>query len=138
MFVFLRQELEQLKARIQTLQDSGKPAQAELSSPSATSPGDHEDTQPVAGLEDGVERVTGGKEEKEGEGDEELSTDAELKDREKAALTIQASWRKHRNRVCNTPQLCKRSYLCVREILCKKKKSPDTRFLLSPPLCILS
>lgn len=93
-----KQELEQLRARIQTLQDSGKPAQAKLSSPSATSPGDHEDTQPVAGLEDGVERVTGGKEEKEGEGDEELSTDAELKDREKAASTIQASWRKHRNR----------------------------------------
>lgn len=95
-------------ARIQTLEE--RSAQAELSSLSATSPEDKEDTQAGAGLEEGQERDTGGTEEKEGEGDEELGTDAETKDREKAALVIQTSWREHRNRVCNTLQLCKRSY----------------------------
>lgn len=89
-------------ARIQTLEDRSKSAQAELSAVSATSPEDHEDTQTGAGLEEGEERDTGGKEEKEEEeeGDEELGTDAEKKDREEAALVIQTNWREHRNRVC--------------------------------------
>lgn len=108
MCAFLRQELDQLLERIQTLEDRSQPAQAELSSLSATSPEDNEDTQAVAGLEEGEQRDTGGKE-KEGEGDGELGTDAEKKEREKAALAIQTNWREHRNRVCNTPRLCKRS-----------------------------
>ncbi|XP_044046585.1 IQ domain-containing protein E isoform X2 [Siniperca chuatsi] len=92
-----KQELDQLWARIQTLEDRSTPAQAELTSLSATSPKDNEDTQAGAGLEEGEERDTGGKE-KEEERDEELSRDAEKKDREKAALVIQTNWREHRNR----------------------------------------
>lgn len=99
--MFLRQELDQLWARIQTLEE--RSAQAELSAVSATSPEDKEDTQAGAGLEEGEERDTGGTEEKEGGGDEGLGADAEKKGREKAALVIQTSWREHRNRVCNTP-----------------------------------
>lgn len=104
MFVFLRQELDQLWVRIQTLEDRSK-AQSELSPLSATL---HEDTQAGAGLEEGEERDTGGQK-KEEEDDEELGKDAEKKEREKAAFVIQTNWREHRNRVCNTPQLCKRS-----------------------------
>ncbi|XP_042341894.1 IQ domain-containing protein E [Plectropomus leopardus] len=92
------QELEQLLARIQTLEERRKPAQDELSSLSATTPEDRGDTQAGAGLEEEVERVTGGKEEKEGGGEEELCTDAGKRDREKAALVIQTHWREHRNR----------------------------------------
>ncbi|XP_070780262.1 IQ domain-containing protein E [Enoplosus armatus] len=88
-----KQELDQLWARIQTLEDRGKPAQGELSSVSATSPEDNEDTQAGTGLEEAEERDTGGKEKEEG--DEELQ-DAEKK--EKAALVIQTNWREHRNR----------------------------------------
>lgn len=108
MFVFLRQELDQLWTRIQTLEDRSKPARAELSSVSATSPEDNEDTQVAAGPEEGEERDMGGKEGKEEEGDEELSTDTGKKEREKAAMVIQTNWREHRNRVCHTPQLCRR------------------------------
>ncbi|XP_070683993.1 IQ domain-containing protein E [Pempheris klunzingeri] len=90
-----KQELDQLWARIQTLEDRRKAAQAELCAPSATSPEGNEDTQPVAGLEEGEKGDTGGKE-KEGEGDEEVGT--EKREREKAALAIQTKWREHRNR----------------------------------------
>ncbi|XP_029315645.1 IQ domain-containing protein E [Cottoperca gobio] len=75
-----KQEWDQLWTRIQTLEDECKPAQAELPSLSAASP------------EEGGERDTGGKAEKEGEGD------AENKQREKATLVIQTNWREHRNR----------------------------------------
>ncbi|XP_054460638.1 IQ domain-containing protein E isoform X2 [Anoplopoma fimbria] len=88
-----KEELDQLLARIQTVEDRSKHAQAELSSLSATSPEDHEDTKAGAGLEEGDERGAGGREEeKEGGGDEEL------KEREKSALVIQTNWRQHRNR----------------------------------------
>ncbi|KAK9540691.1 hypothetical protein VZT92_003128 [Zoarces viviparus] len=86
-------ELDQLWARIQTLEDRSKPAQAELPSRSAASPEDHEDTQAGAGPEEGDERDTKGREEeKEGGGDEEK------KEREKSASVIQMNWREHRNR----------------------------------------
>ncbi|KAF1394751.1 hypothetical protein PFLUV_G00004410 [Perca fluviatilis] len=90
-----KQELDQLWARIQTLEDKGKPAEAELSSLSATSP---EDTLAGTGLDEGEEMDTGVKEEKGGEGDKELDTDAGNKEREKATLVIQTYWREHRNR----------------------------------------
>lgn len=83
-----------MRAMIQTLEDRIKPAQAELSSLSATSP---EDTQALrAGLEEGGERDAGGK-----EGKEELGT--EKKERERAALVIQRNWREHRKRVGDKP-----------------------------------
>ncbi|XP_070845910.1 IQ domain-containing protein E isoform X1 [Chaetodon trifascialis] len=93
-----KQELDQLWARIQTLEDRSQPAKAELSSVSATSPEDNEDTRVAAGREEGEERDTGGKGEKEEEGDEELGADAEKKERETAASVIQTNWRGHRNR----------------------------------------
>ncbi|KAG8014619.1 IQ domain-containing protein E [Nibea albiflora] len=94
-----KQELDELLARIQTLEDKSKSAQAELSSLSATSPKDTEDTgEAGAGPEEEEERDTRGKEEKEEEGDEELGTEAEKKKREEAALVIQTNWREHRNR----------------------------------------
>ncbi|XP_008301468.1 IQ domain-containing protein E [Stegastes partitus] len=94
-----KQELEQLWARIQTLEeDRTKSAQAdELShslSPSVAE--SQEDTQGRAGLDEGEKRDTGCKD-KEAEGDE-LCTEAETKEREKAALIIQTNWREHRNR----------------------------------------
>lgn len=84
--LFLRQELDQLRARIQTIEDRIKPAQAELSSPSATSPEDNEDAQARAGLE-------------EEEGREGASP--EKNEREKAAAVIQTNWRAHRQKVGN-------------------------------------
>ncbi|KAE8300460.1 IQ domain-containing protein E [Larimichthys crocea] len=94
-----KQELDELLARIQTLEDKSKSAQAELSSLSATSPKDNEDTHEAeAGLEEEEERDARGKEEKEEEGDEESGTEAEKKEREEAALVIQTNWREHRNR----------------------------------------
>ncbi|XP_075947680.1 IQ domain-containing protein E isoform X1 [Anarhichas minor] len=85
-------ELDQLWARIQTLDDRSKPAQAELPSLSAASPEDHKDTPAGAGPEEADERDTKGREEKEGGGDEEK------KEREKSASVIQTNWREHRNR----------------------------------------
>lgn len=106
-YVVLRQELDQLRARIQTVEDRIKPAQAELSSPpSATSPEGSEDARARAGLEEGEERDVGGKEEKEGH--EEVSQEKE--EREKAASVVQRNWRQHRQKVGNGPQLCKRNY----------------------------
>ncbi|TKS68526.1 IQ domain-containing protein E [Collichthys lucidus] len=91
-----KQELDELLARIQTLEDKSKSAQAELSSLSATSPKDNEDTHEAeAGLEEEEERDARGKEEK---GDEESGREAGKKEREKAALVIQTNWREHRNR----------------------------------------
>ncbi|TMS22871.1 IQ domain-containing protein E [Larimichthys crocea] len=94
-----KQELDELLARIQTLEDKSKSAQAELSSLSATSPKDNEDTHEAeAGLEEEDDRDARGKEEKEEEGDEESGREAEKKEREEAALVIQTNWREHRNR----------------------------------------
>lgn len=108
--VFLRQELDQLQARIQTLEDRSKLPQAEPSSLSATSSEVNEDTQAASGLQEGEEKDTGGKEEKEEEGVEEVGTDTEKTKREKAALVIQTNWKEHRNRVCYTTQQCMRGY----------------------------
>lgn len=110
-FVFLRQELDQLWTRIKTLEDKGKPAEAELPSLSATSP---EDTRAGTGLDEGEEMDTGVKEDKGGEGDEELGTDAGNKEREKATLVIQTYWREHRNRVCNITIMLTKLLMCQR------------------------
>ncbi|KAM7419650.1 hypothetical protein PAMA_016645 [Pampus argenteus] len=90
-----KQELEQLTARIQTLEeDRSKLAQAEMSSRSPTT---QEDTQNRARLEEGQETDTGGKEkEKEKRRQNE---------REKAASIIQTNWREYRNRISLTIHL---------------------------------
>ncbi|XP_017282879.1 IQ domain-containing protein E [Kryptolebias marmoratus] len=98
-----RQELEQLLARIQTLEEDGhKLVRAELSSPPPTVAGSHEDTQSGANQEEEEEeeeeRDTGRIKEKGVEGDDESGADAEMKEREKAALIIQTNWRQHRQR----------------------------------------
>lgn len=94
-----KQELEQLRARIQTLEeDRSKLAQAEPSPLSPTTQETYEDTQDRAGLEEGEERDTGGRE-KEGEGAEKKrSENGRQKEREKAASIIQTNWREFRNR----------------------------------------
>lgn len=102
--MFLRQELEQLKERIQTLEL----AEAQLSSISSTTQERHEDMQAGAHQEEGEE------EEEEG-GCEGLGPDVEKgviedrcqRERDKAAKIIQANWREHRKRVCDTPDWSK-------------------------------
>lgn len=112
--MFLRQELDQLRARIQTLEDRIKPAQSELSSPSATSPEDDEDTGGGAGSEEGEERDAGSKGEKGG--DEESGS--ENQGRENATMVIQRNWRKHRKSVGSRPRLCKSALIfCPRGCL---------------------
>lgn len=103
-YVFLRQELEELRERIQTL----TVAQAELASVSPTTHENREDTQAIAHLEEGEERDTGGSNAEE----ECLGTNAEKemtenrcqKGRDKAARILQTNWREHRNKVCKAPQ----------------------------------
>ncbi|GLD71547.1 IQ domain-containing protein E [Lates japonicus] len=100
------EELEQLWARIQTLEDDKlKPAQAELSSLSPTTAVDREDSPSRSGVKEGEEGDAESGE-KEGERYEDLGGDAEEKrsvrrqheEREKAARAIQTNWREHRNR----------------------------------------
>ncbi|GAA6221643.1 IQ domain-containing protein E [Lates japonicus] len=101
-----KEELEQLWARIQTLEDDKlKPAQAELSSLSPTTAVDREDSPSRSGVKEGEEGDAESGE-KEGERYEDLGGDAEEKrsvrrqheEREKAARAIQTNWREHRNR----------------------------------------
>ncbi|XP_026158478.1 IQ domain-containing protein E isoform X2 [Mastacembelus armatus] len=100
-----KQELEQLWARIQILEgDQIKPAQAELSSVSASAEGDHRDTQDRSDLKAGETKGTVGRE-KQGTKEEALGRNVEKrsekrqhKDREKAARIIQTNWREHRTR----------------------------------------
>uniref|UniRef100_A0A3P9MS49 IQ domain-containing protein E n=1 Tax=Poecilia reticulata TaxID=8081 RepID=A0A3P9MS49_POERE len=82
-----RQELEQLLTRIQTLEDRSKLVQAEVCSPSSAVM-EHPEAQSREGQE--------GEEEEERE--EALSVDAEVTNKEKAALIIQTNWRQHRQR----------------------------------------
>nr|XP_020498701.1 IQ domain-containing protein E [Labrus bergylta] len=96
-----KEELDQLWARIQTLEDRSKAAQAELLALSATSPEDkkdNEDTPAASGLVSEEERDTGGKDETKKREEEASRTDEDKRAREKAALVIQTSWRKHRRR----------------------------------------
>ncbi|XP_041839908.1 IQ domain-containing protein E isoform X2 [Melanotaenia boesemani] len=91
-----RQELEQSWARIRTLEeDRSKLAQTEL--PSPTMAESYENAQHRAGQEEGEKKDTGCKE-KGMDGEEESQIDAEMKEREKAALIIQTNWRWHRQR----------------------------------------
>ncbi|XP_068444870.1 IQ domain-containing protein E [Clinocottus analis] len=90
-----QRELDQFLARIQTLEDRSKPAQAELPSLSAASP---EDLRPGAGLEEEDERDSGGREEEEEGGGRGGGGDELKEGRENSALVIQTSWREHRNR----------------------------------------
>ncbi|XP_022594020.1 IQ domain-containing protein E [Seriola dumerili] len=101
-----KQELEQLWVRIRSLEDDKiKPALAELSSPSATTAGDHEDSLGRSGQTETEERDDGSTE-KEGDRGEDLDRNVEEKgsekrqhkEREKAARIIQTNWREHRNR----------------------------------------
>uniref|UniRef100_A0A096M1B1 IQ motif containing E n=1 Tax=Poecilia formosa TaxID=48698 RepID=A0A096M1B1_POEFO len=94
-----RQELEQLLTRIQTLEDRSKLIQAEECSPSSTVM-EHPEAQRREGQEGEEERPAGYQEEEERE--EALSVDAEVTNKEKAALVIQTNWRQHRQRVGNT------------------------------------
>nr|XP_019958639.1 PREDICTED: IQ domain-containing protein E [Paralichthys olivaceus]XP_019958640.1 PREDICTED: IQ domain-containing protein E [Paralichthys olivaceus] len=83
-----QQESEQLWVRIRTLES----ALAELSSPSATTAVDQDDSTCRSGPEEGDETDTGGRdEEKRGE-------KRQHKERETAARIIQTNWREHRNR----------------------------------------
>lgn len=100
-FVFFRDELDQLRARIQTLEERTEPAQAEFST---LLPEDNEDTQAGAGLEAGEERDAGST---EGKGGDDLDTDT--REREKASLVIQRNWREHRKRVGSRRGLCIKS-----------------------------
>lgn len=84
--------------RIQTLEDRSKLVQAEVSSPSAVT--EHPEAQRREGQEGEEERPAGHQEEEEGE--EALRIDAEMTNKEKAALIIQRNWRQHRQRVGNT------------------------------------
>ncbi|KAK5865552.1 hypothetical protein PBY51_019816 [Eleginops maclovinus] len=93
-----KEELDQLLARIQTLEDRSKPAPEEPASPSDTPPEHHEDSEAGAGVEEGGDGDTGGTEEKEGEREEELCREAGEKERENATLVIQTHWREHSNR----------------------------------------
>ncbi|KAL6111000.1 iqce [Pungitius sinensis] len=98
------QELEQLLARIQTLEEKSQAAQAEL--PPAAAPEDHGDSGAGVRPEEGGKReATGGKEEEE----EELGT--EEKEREKSALVIQRHWRQHSNRDIVMLQSAMRAHL---------------------------
>ncbi|XP_076004133.1 IQ domain-containing protein E [Genypterus blacodes] len=113
-------ELDQLRSRIQTLEEERtKPAQVGLSSPPLATPErqedtevtqrdaegteTHEDTEAIQRDAEGTETHEEAKEEELG--DEACGSDSKRKskknlkkDREKAARTIQTSWRDHRNR----------------------------------------
>ncbi|XP_027872093.1 IQ domain-containing protein E isoform X1 [Xiphophorus couchianus] len=102
-----RQELEQLLTRIQTLEDRSKLVQAEVSSPSAVT--EHPEAQRREGQEGEEERPAGHQEEEEGE--EALRIDAEMTNKEKAALIIQRNWRQHRQRDIVMLQSVIRSHL---------------------------
>lgn len=92
-FVFTREELEQLMAQIQTLEERIKPARTELSSVSAASEKD-DVTGAERGLGEGGETDAGATgEEGGGEGLREES------EREHASAVIQRNWRQHRERV---------------------------------------
>ncbi|XP_014911587.1 IQ domain-containing protein E isoform X4 [Poecilia latipinna] len=103
-----RQELEQLLTRIQTLEDRSKLIQAEECSPSSTVM-EHPEAQRREGQEGEEERPAGYQEEEERE--EALSVDAEVTNKEKAALVIQTNWRQHRQRDIVILQSVIRSHL---------------------------
>ncbi|XP_014829847.1 PREDICTED: IQ domain-containing protein E isoform X3 [Poecilia mexicana] len=103
-----RQELEQLLTRIQTLEDRSKLIQAEECSPSSTVM-EHPEAQCRKGQEEEEERPAGYQEEEERE--EALSVDAEVTNKEKAALIIQTNWRQHRQRDIVILQSVIRSHL---------------------------
>lgn len=105
-FVFFRDELDRLRARIQTLEEKTEPALAEFST---LLPEDDEDTQAGAGPGAAEERDAGST---EGKGGDDL--DADMDKREKASLVIQRNWREHRKQVGSRRELCvKRSNRCV-------------------------
>ncbi|XP_043971106.1 IQ domain-containing protein E isoform X1 [Gambusia affinis] len=103
-----RQELEQLLTRIQTLEDRSELVQTEVCSPSSTVT-EHPEAQRGEGQEGEEERPAGYQEEEEGE--EALNIDAEMTNKEKAALIIQTNWRQHRQRDIVMLQSVIRSHL---------------------------
>lgn len=90
--VFLRQELEKLLSRIQTLENQIKQEEAEATPPDATSSDDNLSAQAAPTTE--RESDGGGKE-------EEPSPDRRR--RHTAASVIQRRWREHRERVGDWP-----------------------------------
>lgn len=100
-FVFTREELEQLMAQIQSLEERIKPARPERSSVSAASPENSNIAQAETALEERGEMDAGGTEE-EGGGE---GLPGEKSKRENASAVIQRNWREHRERVCRkTPR----------------------------------
>lgn len=98
-FVFTREDLEQLMAQIQTLEERLKGVRPELPSVSAASPENSDVTQAETSLEERAETDAGGTpEEGGGEG-----LPGETSKRESASAVIQRNWREHRKRVgCKT------------------------------------
>ncbi|CAJ1054025.1 IQ domain-containing protein E isoform X2 [Xyrichtys novacula] len=93
-----KEELEQLWARIQTLEERSKAAEAELSLKEDKRDNNNEEEEEDAQAEEEEEEGGGdaGGEERELDGGEE--PDAEKREKEKAALVIQEKWREHRRR----------------------------------------
>lgn len=104
-FVFTREDLEQLTVQIQTLEERIKAARTEPSSVSAASPENDDVTQAETGLEERGETDAGGAQD-EGGG---KGLHREQSERESASAVIQRNWRGHRERVCHkTDQETKR------------------------------
>lgn len=93
-FLFTREELEQLMAQIQTLEERMRPARTELCSVSAASEND-DVTGAERGPGEGGETDAGATEE-EGGGE---GWHGEESERERASAVIQRNWRRHRERV---------------------------------------
>ncbi|KAK1886283.1 IQ domain containing protein E [Dissostichus eleginoides] len=107
-----QEELDQLLARIQTLEDRSKAAAEEPPSLSDTSPEHHEDSEAGAAVEERGDGDTGGAEEKQVGREEDMCREEEEKEREKATLVIQTHWREHRNRDTAMLQSALRGHLC--------------------------
>ncbi|XP_029948877.1 IQ domain-containing protein E [Salarias fasciatus] len=124
-----QQELEQLRARIQTLEDVG--GEPQISSVSPTTVQSREVSEGGAGLEEGEETGDGCKEEEEeAGGGGERGADAR---RENAALVIQTHWREHRNRDVVMLQSALRGHLLRQAQLKDLLKSAQNKAAASSP-----
>ncbi|XP_068177432.1 IQ domain-containing protein E [Antennarius striatus] len=110
-----KQELDKLRAKIQTLKDRSKAARSELPSSSATPRQEKEEATAGEDREEGEERDAGRKETEEGDGGER--SEREEKGRGKAAQVIQRNWRKHRNKDIVMLQSALRGHVLRRDLL---------------------
>lgn len=94
-FVFTREEFEQLMAQIQALEERIKPALPDLPSVSATSPENRSVSQAETWLEERAETDVGGAPDQGGAD----ALAGEKSKKESASAVIQRNWRKHRERV---------------------------------------